>query len=45
MFSFFQVRQAVKFDGDFVIVINLSISLFYSQAGGFFVFSGLLKIK
>ena len=27
----------MKCDGSFVIVINLSISLLYSQAGGFFV--------
>ena len=27
----------MKFDGSFVIVINLSISLFCSQTGGFFV--------
>ena len=27
----------MKCDGSFVIVINLSISMLYSQAGGFFV--------
>ena len=36
-FFYIPIRQAMKCDGSFVIVINLSISLFYSQAGGFFV--------
>ena len=36
-FLYLPIRQAMKCDGSFVIVINLSISLFYSQAGGFFV--------
>lgn len=36
-FLYLPIRQAMKFDGSFVIVINLSISLLYLQAGGFFV--------
>lgn len=36
-FFYIPIRQAMKCDGSFVIVINLSISLLYSQAGGFFV--------
>lgn len=36
-FLYLPIRQAMKCDGSFVIVINLSISLLYSQAGGFFV--------
>ena len=37
IFLYLPIRQAMKFDGSFVIVINLSISLLCSQAGGFFV--------
>ena len=44
-FLYLPIRQAMKCDGSFVIVINLSISLFYSQAGGFFVFHRIRFIK
>ena len=37
IFLYLPIRQAMKFDGSFVIVINLSISLLCSQTGGFFV--------
>lgn len=35
IFLYLPIRQAMKFDGSFVIVINLSISLLCSQTGGF----------
>lgn len=37
IFLYLPIRQAMKFDGSFVIVINLSISLLCSQTGGFLV--------
>ena len=44
-FFYIPIRQAMKFDGDFVIVINLSISLFGLQSGGFFIFHRIRFIK
>lgn len=44
-FLYLPIRQAMKCDGVFVIVINLSISLFCSQAGGFFVFHRIRFIE
>lgn len=44
-FFYIPIRQAMKCDGSFVIVINLSISLFGLQSGGFFIFHRIRFIK